>query len=126
MSEQPPEDETTGTDEVPVGPPTITVVTDYLTAPGTTVPEHDQIVQAYRAEKAAQRSVCRVPPDDALWPGDLYEALCRRVAANLAVRANPLGIKAGGGEFGTAVFRVGGRDAEVRRLEAPWRKRRIG
>lgn len=52
------------------------------------------------------------------WPDDLREALIRRVARNLAMGALPLGVQAT--EVGGMV--LGGKDPEVRRLEAPWRK----
>jgi hypothetical protein len=55
------------------------------------------------------------------WPPDLIEALYRRVAHNLALRSNPLGVSLAESEFGSTQLRVGGGDAEVRRLEAPYR-----
>lgn len=109
------------------GAPSVEDVTAYLDGtPGVQPYGTEQVLQAYRAEKAAQRSVCKVPADDVEWPADLAEALCRRVAANLAVRKNPLSIETAASEFGTSMFRVGGRDAEVRRLEGPHRKRVVG
>ncbi len=71
------------------------------------------------AEAAAQARVCRV--DEANYPADLAEALCRRVAANLARRSLPLGIQ--DAELGGT--RVGA-DPEVRRLEAPHRRLVVG
>jgi hypothetical protein len=56
----------------------------------------------------------------------LLEALCRRVAHNLAVRALPLGLQATIGDGAALATRVGGTDAEVRRLEAPYRKLVVG
>jgi hypothetical protein len=79
------------------------------------------VESAYLAEKSAQASLCLVPADDADWPADLSEALCRRVAANLAVRALPLGVQASMSEAYVATTRVGGGDREVERLEAPYR-----
>jgi hypothetical protein len=79
------------------------------------------VESAYLAEKAAQASVCLVPGDDEAWPADLAEALFRRVAANLAVRALPLGVQASMSEAYVATVRVGGGDREVERLEAPYR-----
>lgn len=79
------------------------------------------IESAYLAEKSAQANVCLVPADDSPWPADLAEALCRRVAANLAVRALPLGVQASMTEMAIATSRVGGGDREVDRLEAPYR-----
>lgn len=85
------------------------------------------IEKAFVAEKASQRKRCRVPDDilDA-WPADLVEALHRRVAHNLALRALPLGLDSSIGELGVSQQRVGGLDAEVRRLEAPYRKLVVG
>lgn len=83
----------------------------------------DQVTGAYAAEKAAQASVCKVPADTEEWPADLAEALMRRVAHNLALRALPLGIAPSIADGAVALARPGGTDAEVRRLEAPYRKR---
>lgn len=85
------------------------------------------ITGALAAEKAAQSRVCRVPTDpDAEWPADLTEALCRRVAANLAARAVPSGVQSTLTEFGPTTARIGGIDREVRRLEGPFRKVVLG
>lgn len=81
-----------------------------------------EVDSAYRAEKASQARACAVPADDEEWPADLAEALCRRVAANLAVRALPLGIQASMTEMAVSTTRVGGGDREVERLEAPYRQ----
>lgn len=86
----------------------------------------EAIASAYSSEKAAQAARCRVPADDAEWPADLAEALCRRVAANLALRSLPLGLQATLSEGGVAQARVGGGDPEVRRLEAPHRRLVVG
>lgn len=80
-----------------------------------------EIQSALAAEKGSQALVCAVPADGADWPADLAEALCRRVAHNLAVRRNPLGVETAESEFGATALRVGGSDAEVNRLEAPYR-----
>lgn len=80
-----------------------------------------EIQSALSAEQSAQSLVCIVPADGADWPADLTEALCRRVAHNLAVRRNPTGVETAESEFGTTQLRVGGNDAEVNRLEAPYR-----
>lgn len=60
------------------------------------------------------------------WPADLVEALYRRVAHNLALRGLPLGVQASFATSSVATNRVGGTDAEVRRLEAPYRRVSIG
>lgn len=84
------------------------------------------VTSAFDAEKAAQAGACTVPADDATWPADLIEALFRRVAHNLAVRALPLGVQASISEAAIATTRVGGTDAEVRRLELPYKRRFLG
>lgn len=80
----------------------------------------DEIGAVLAAEKAAQAARCRVPADDATWPADLTEALCRRVARNLALRNLPLAQLEGDADLGLIAPRVV--DAEVRRLEGPHRK----
>lgn len=102
--------------------PTVDDVTAYLADTGGSWAV-DQIGGAYAAEKAAQASVCKVPVDADPWPADLAEALCRRVAHNLALRALPLGVAPSITDGAVALARPGGTDAEVRRLEAPYRKR---
>ncbi|HEY0889656.1 MAG TPA: hypothetical protein VGE38_08610 [Nocardioides sp.] len=94
-------------------------------------PDAAVVEDALRAEMADQRSRCRVPVDDAGLPRyadvpALAEALCRRVAHNLAVRALPLGVQATVTDAAALATQVGGTDAEVRRLEAPHRKRKVG
>lgn len=85
-----------------------------------------EITSAFNAEKAAQAAVCKVPTDAEVWPADLTEALFRRIAHNLALRALPLGVQANISEVAVATTRVGGTDAEVRRLEAPHRRLVVG
>lgn len=100
----------------------LTLVKEYL---GT---EHSwpdvEVESAFSAELAAQSRVCKVPSADEeieAWPADLVEALGRRVAHNLELRRLPLGLKATVTEMAAANTRVGGEDAEVRRLEAPFK-----
>lgn len=92
-----------------------------------------EITAAFNAERAAQARVCRIPshvdstdplnPVTVLdWPDDLREALNRRVAHNLALRNLPLGVQASISQAAVATNRVGGTDAEVARLESPYRK----
>ncbi|MGC4940949.1 hypothetical protein [Kribbella sp. DT2] len=85
----------------------------------------EEVSAALLAEEAAQSSVCRVPSTPEDWPADLAEALCRRVAANLARRNLPLGLNVAMGEATVQTTRVG-TDQEVRRLEAPWRRLVVG
>lgn len=119
MSEQPPEDDL----DPKIGPPTIDEVIAYL---GNDIkPSREAVVNAWRAERAAQRSVIKPPlvADDAVWLDDLREALCRRVARNLALRKLPLGVQSTASETTVATTRVGSTDPEVKRLEGPHRKR---
>ncbi|GAB7003919.1 hypothetical protein JCM18899A_13910 [Nocardioides sp. AN3] len=53
----------------------------------------------------------------------LLEAACRRVARNLAVRPLPLGVQPTVSDAGVVTAYIGSSDPEVRRLEAPYRKR---
>lgn len=101
--------------------PTLEEVHEYVGFVEQTGWSPAEVESAYLAEKTAQASLCLVPADDAEWPADLAEALCRRVAANLAVRALPLGFKASMSEMAISTARVGGDDREVERLEAPYR-----
>lgn len=109
--------------------PDLTDVKAYL---GTDHSWSDTEVQsALDAETAAQVRACSLPVDpDPLnplpYPADLAEALCRRVAANLANRSLPLGVSAAISEAAISTTRVGGGDREVRRLEAPWRRLVVG
>lgn len=92
----------------------------------------DEVTEALASERAAQVAVVRLPTDpeppaDPLpYPEDLAEALKRRVAHNLALRSLPLGLQASIAEAAVATTRVGGTDAEVKRLESPYRKRFVG
>lgn len=92
----------------------------------------EAVADVIAAEQDAQRQMCLVPqvltdpddPDSGLvdaYPYDLAEALARRVATNLANRNLPLGVQTQVAEFGSTATRVGGRDREVTRLEAPYR-----
>jgi hypothetical protein len=110
-------------------PPTITQMLDYL---GDSHSWDTPVVQAaLDAETAAQARIVSLPADPnplapLAYPADLSEALYRRVAHNLAVRSLPLGVQATMSEMAVSTTRVGGADAEVRRLEAPWRRLVVG
>lgn len=79
-------------------------------APRTLGEWPEEAVEAIRdAERAAQASVCNIPAGDL--PDELATALERRVELNLAQYD------------GKTVARVGGKDPEVRKLEAPWSRR---
>lgn len=100
--------------------PTVPEVREYLgsSADQWTEPE---LAGALAAETAAQARVCRV---GAPYPADLSEALMRRVARNLALRSLPLAVLQGDAETGNTM--LPGRDPEVRRFEAPYRKVTVG
>lgn len=83
-----------------------------------------QIDKALAAEAAAQAAACRIPVLAADYPPDLGQALCRRVARALAMRALPLAVLQGDAEAGSLV--LPGRDSEVRRLEGPYRRLVVG
>lgn len=112
---------------------------------GTTLYEIADVNSALEAELTSQLAVCKLPDQtksvadylsDALnaggsgsslpYPADMGEALLRRVAHSLKLRTNPLGVLTDISDMGTAVFRIGGTDAEVARLEAPYRKLVVG
>lgn len=105
----------TATDDLP----TAADVEDYL---GQTSYDTAEIEAALTAERSAQAARCRV---GAVYPPDLREALLRRVARNLAMRALPLGVQFGNGEGGDST-RLSQYDPEIRRLEAPYRKLVLG
>lgn len=114
-----------------VAAPTLTTVKAYLAAADAQASWDDDAVQAaLDAETSDQASRCRIPtdPDTGVvnYPPALVEALCRRVAHNLAVRALPLGVQATITDAAALNTYVGGTDAEVRRLEAPYRRLVIG
>ncbi|MEV0902894.1 hypothetical protein [Actinoplanes sp. NPDC049802] len=101
--------------------PDLDEVKTYLRIPLADVDQDDEITAALAAESSAQRDVCRVP---AAYPASLREALLRRCARNLALRGLPLAVLRGDAEGGDTI--LPGRDPEVRRLEGPWRKLRMG
>ncbi len=99
--------------------PDLANVKAYLSQNGLTSYSDATAAEALAAETAAQAAVCRIgdPMVD-----DLAEALRRRVARNLAMRALPLGVMAD--EAGGT--RLASNDPEVRRLEKPHRKVFVG
>ena len=95
--------------------PTLADVKTYLGVTGT---EKDAVIaDALSAEIEDQEAKCRVP---VVYPVQLGQALKRRVARNLALRGIPLAVLQGDAESGSLT--LPGRDPEVRRLEAPFRK----
>lgn len=105
--------------EEPTGTvPDLAAVKEYLSSQGETSQTDETIASALAAESAAQRRVCNIP---ASYPPDLAEALCRRVARNLAARAVPIA-QVTTFEGGNVATRVPRYDPEVYRLEGPFRK----
>jgi hypothetical protein len=70
-----------------------------------------------------QATVCRVP---AAYPRPLLQALLRRGARAMALKNMPLGVQNTITDAGPSAVRVGFSDPEIRRLEAPWRRRAVG
>jgi hypothetical protein len=97
--------------------PDVADVLAYLGGADEDSTELPAIQEALNAELAAQMRAVRMP---VVYPPDLAEALKRRVARNLALRGIPLAVLRGDAESGSLV--PPGRDPEVRRLEAPYRK----
>lgn len=103
------------------GPPTLAQVRTYLNSNGETSATDEAITEALAAEAANQRKACYV--DD--YGPDLAEALKRRVAKNLAARAVPIASTTTF-DGGTTQARVQRYDAEVTRLESPYRRIVVG
>lgn len=104
--------------------PTLEAVKDYLSSIEMNSWSDEAVTEALTAEIANQLRVCKFPADPDLpvpplaYPADLSDALKRRVARNLSLRPLPLGVQVNE----SVVARLGGLDAEVRRLEAPHRR----
>lgn len=98
--------------------PNLAAVKAYL---GDTSWDDSDVQATLDAETAAQAARCRIP---VAYPNDLGEALKRRVARNLALRATPAGVFIGDTDGGPAY--VSTNDPEVRRLEAPYRRLVVG
>ncbi|MFT4010872.1 MAG: hypothetical protein QM655_12620 [Nocardioidaceae bacterium] len=105
----------------PVAPP-LSQVMEYLGEAGASWPS-DQVAAAIAAEVEDQVARLRFPGGAVpFYNAALTEALCRRVAHNLAVRSLPLGFQPTVSEAAAVATQVGGTDAEVRRLEAPYKR----
>lgn len=110
-------------DALPVSAlPTLATVRAYLASTGPTSFTDADISAALAAETAAQAMACAVP---AAYPADLAEALCRRVARNLAARSVPVA-SFSAFEGGATSTRVPMKDAEIARLEAPYPRLVVG
>lgn len=110
-------------DAVAVGVvPTVAEVQAYLASAGPQSWPQADVAGALAAELAAQARTCRIPAE---YPADLREALYRRVARNLAARAVPVASFTAF-EGGATSTRVPMKDAEMSRLEAPYRRMVVG
>lgn len=104
----------------------------YLDSSGGTSWAEDEVDLALSAELAAQQTVVRSEyfiedtedEDYREYGADLAEALKRRVARNLAMRALPLSVTQGDVETSPAYLPR--YDPEIRRLEAPYRRLVVG
>ena len=99
-------------------PVSLAAVKTYLGGTANLSESDAEIQAAMDAEYAAQAVRCRIDP----YTADLAEALKRRVARNLAARRVPLATYTafeGGGGTST---RVPTNDAEITRLERPYRR----
>lgn len=96
--------------------PDITALGEYLKQHSYT---DDELEEALDSEAAAQRKVCAVP---AAYSADLRSALLRRAQFHLAMKKNKLGLVEGANGSQARP----GRDSEVRRFEAPYRRLPVG
>lgn len=114
--------------------PDLTGAKAYLEIDAADTSRDAEIESALATETASQLARVKLPVIDNTDPlnpvrgyvDDLIEAVYRRVAHNLALRALPLGVQASMTDTAIAQTRVGGTDAEVARLEAPYRRRTVG
>lgn len=110
-------------------PPDLAAVKAYLGIDADDNDRDGEVSGALATEIANQRKVVRAsafgvdpePPAEPVdYPVDLAEAVCRRVARNLALRNVPLATLQSDSEGGPNV--TPGKDPEIRRLEGPYRK----
>lgn len=108
---------------VPAGPPpTLVEVRNWLKVTVAAISDHDLEVIRW-AEIGNQQDECRIPADLAAagqLPAPLVATIYRRCARAVAARGIPLGFRSGDDEYGPA--RLASWDAEIARLEGPWRK----
>lgn len=102
------------------GMPVLADVDEYL---GNHSHSDDELQDALDAEAANQRKVCRVPAE---YGADLRQALLRRVARNLAMRRQKLGLILPGDEGSDRASFIPRLDAEIRRFEGPYRRLKVG
>lgn len=103
------------------GMPTADDVAAYLKEDAAQWEEQD-LEDELASEASAQRAKCG---ERAAYPPDLRTALLRRVQRALALRQHPLAVQPGDADGGGPII-LPGNDPEVRRLEAPYRRRVMG
>lgn len=91
----------------------------YLGGTGNHAWTDSELDEALAAETAAQMRMCSVP---AAYPADLREALLRRAARNLDMRRQLTAEPRSEGDFDLPATLPVAADADVRRLERPWRR----
>lgn len=110
-------------------PPDIDAVLTYLGELDADAERKAVIAGALATEIIAQRNAVRAsafgtdpasPAPPVAYPADLAEAVCRRVARNLALRNVPLAVLQSDAEGGPLT--TPGKDPEIRRLEGPYRR----
>jgi hypothetical protein len=102
--------------------PTAAELRDWMSLTATQLTDHDLGV-IRSGEIASQRAECRIPATlvtAGLVPAPLVESMYRRVARAVAARGIPLGTRSGDGEFGPVT--IVSYDAEITRLEGPFRR----
>jgi hypothetical protein len=99
--------------------PTLADVKTYL-GNGATRWSDAELTDTLNGEIDAQAAVCRT----ANYTASLRQALLRRVSRALAMKGLPLAMTQGDGDAGPTS--VPGRDPEIRRLEAPYRRLTVG
>lgn len=110
-------------------PPDLDAVLAYLGETDADAERQETIAGALATEIVNQRNAVRKsafgtdpepPADPVAYPVDLAEAVCRRVARNLALRNIPLAVLQSDAEGGPTT--TPGKDPEIRRLEGPYRR----
>lgn len=106
------------------GYPTIAELREYTYQTHNVSLSDEELEEALQAEIELQSDRCKVPavsPETTL-PYSLKQALKRRVARNIVLRAQPGGVIVGIADGAVGMSRVAGEDREIDRLEKRYRK----